>query len=81
MKGNIVFSLCTDDIQQVAADDLDRHLSDKELRLVADRVGDYLDWYQAIGFAIQDLKMGRLGDEKLGAGEAAAKKPAARKAK
>lgn len=81
MNGNIVYSLCSDDIQQVAADDLDRRLSDKELRLVADRIGDYLDWHQAIGFAVQDLEMGRLGDEKLGAGKAAPKKPAAKKAK
>lgn len=60
-KESIVYSINISDIQQVAEEDIERHLSVKEVQLVADRVGDYLDWSQAISLAIHDMEQNKLG--------------------
>lgn len=52
-KADMVYSLSVDDIQTVAEDELDRKLSKSEVKQVADAVGDYIDWHQAIVFAIE----------------------------
>lgn len=48
----IVYSINVEDIQKVAEEVLDRKLTKKEVGLVEDSVGDYLDWFQAIENAI-----------------------------
>lgn len=48
----IIYSLNVNDIQEVANEFFERKLNKKELALVQDSVGDYIDWFQAIGNAI-----------------------------
>ena len=50
----IIYSLNTEDIQNVAEEELGRKLSKKELKIVEDKIGDYVDWYGAIDMAIQN---------------------------
>jgi hypothetical protein len=58
MKNNgndrIVYSINVSDIQDVANQTLKRPLTKKEVILVEDSVGDYLDWFQAIGNSIRE---------------------------
>lgn len=49
----IVYSINVGDIQDVANQFLERRLTRKELALVKDSVGDYIDWFQSIENAIQ----------------------------
>lgn len=48
----IICSINIEDIQNVAEQELDRKLTTKELKLVEDKVGDYINWYEAILNAI-----------------------------
>ena len=48
----IIYSINIEDIQNVAEQELERQLTEKELRLVEDKVGDYINWYEAILNAI-----------------------------
>lgn len=49
----IVYGINIDDIQEVSMDVLERRLTDAEINLVKESVGDYIDWFQAIESAIQ----------------------------
>ena len=51
----IVYSINVEDLQKVADQELDRKLSEKEIKFIEDRLGDYVDWYGAIASAINDL--------------------------
>lgn len=53
----IIYSINIEDIQNVAEQELERKLTAKELRLVEDRVGDYIKWYEAILNAIYALNI------------------------
>lgn len=44
----ILYALTVEDVQNVAEEHLDRKLSDKELRRVNDKLGDFIDWNEAI---------------------------------
>jgi hypothetical protein len=44
--------MSVEDIQTVAQDVLERDLTEKELALVEESVGDYIDWFGAIESAI-----------------------------
>jgi len=56
----IIYSLNIEDVQNVAEEELGRELTEKELKIVEDKVGDYIDWYSAIDMTIQNeiLKLG-----------------------
>ena len=41
MKDNIVYSISIEDVQNVAEQELDRKLTPEEVKLIANRVGDY----------------------------------------
>ncbi|MCC6260228.1 MAG: hypothetical protein IT311_05135 [Anaerolineales bacterium] len=49
----VVYSLCVSDIRYVASEILNRKLTLKELKLIQDKVGDYISWYDAIELAIE----------------------------
>ena len=49
----IVYGINVDDIQEVSMQVLERPLTDEEIALVKESVGDYIDWFQAIENAIQ----------------------------
>ena len=53
----IIYSINIEDVQNVAEQELERKLTAKELRLVEDRVGDYIKWYEAILNAIYALNI------------------------
>lgn len=52
----IIYSINIEDIQNVAEEELGRKLSKKELKIVEDKVGDYIDWYGAIELSMQHLR-------------------------
>jgi len=56
-KKKIIYSINIEDVQNVAEQELDRKLTEEELRLVEDRLGDYVGWYEAILNAIDELKI------------------------
>ena len=49
----IVYSISVGDIQEVAKQVLERDLTKKEVILVEESVGDYIDWFQAIENALR----------------------------
>ena len=53
----IIYSINIEDIQNVAEQELERKLTAKELSLVEDTVGDYINWYEAILNAINEVKI------------------------
>lgn len=56
MKTNdeVVYSINNQDIQDVAFEVLGRKLTKTELKIIADRFGDYIDWSTAIENAINE---------------------------
>lgn len=50
----IIYSINIEDVQNVAEEELGRELIEKELKIVEDKVGDYIDWYSAIDMTIQN---------------------------
>ncbi|MFA4829779.1 MAG: hypothetical protein WC855_11790 [Thermodesulfovibrionales bacterium] len=50
----IIYSLNIEDVQNVAEEELGRQASKKELKIVEDKVGDYIDWHGAISLALND---------------------------
>lgn len=57
----IIYSINIEDVQNVAAEELERKLSKKELEIIENKIGDYIDWYGAIDIAIQNeiLNLGK----------------------
>ena len=51
------YSINIENIQNVAEQELERKLTAKELRLVEDTIGDYINWYEAILNAINEVKI------------------------
>ncbi len=49
----IVYSISVGDIQEVVKQVLKRDLTKKEVILVEESVGDYIDWFQAIENALR----------------------------
>jgi len=54
-RNKIIYSLCAGDIQDVAEDELNRKLTEDELKKVVDKVGDYISWYDVISLTFLDL--------------------------
>ena len=53
----IIYSINIEDVQNVAEQELERKLTVKELKLVEGKVGDYINWYEAILNAIDASKI------------------------
>lgn len=53
-KEKIIYSLNIEDIQNVAFETINRDLSNDELKLVENKLGDYIDWFGAISDTIND---------------------------
>lgn len=49
----IIYSINIEDVQNVAEEEIGRKLTTKELKVIEDKIGDYIDWYSAIDMAIQ----------------------------
>ncbi|MBP7273852.1 MAG: hypothetical protein KA974_08410 [Saprospiraceae bacterium] len=48
----IIYQLTVEDLQNVANDEIDRDLTEEEIKLLQDKIGDYIDWYNVISMAI-----------------------------
>lgn len=48
----IIYQLTIEDLQTVAHQELDRELSENEIKLIEEKIGDYIDWNSAIHDAI-----------------------------
>ena len=53
----IIYSINIEDVQNVAEEKIGRKLSKKELKIVEDKIGDYIDWYGAIDMAMQSSQL------------------------
>jgi len=64
----IIYSLNIEDVQNVATEELGRELNKKELKIIENKIGDYIDWYESINMAIANnlktKKRRSLGNEK-----------------
>lgn len=48
----IIYQLTVEDLQNVANDELERDLTEEEIKLLENKIGDYIDWYSIISDAI-----------------------------
>lgn len=48
----IVYSINNSDLQNVALDIFERKLNEKELKIVAQKLGDFIQWHDAVSYAI-----------------------------
>ena len=51
-RNKIIYSINIEDIQTVANEELGRELTDSEIELVERKIGDFIDWHEAINSAI-----------------------------
>jgi hypothetical protein len=63
-QDKILYSLCVRDFQDVAEEVIGRRLTHEELMLVQDTVGDYIDWRDAIEYAIHKLMLSKRASRK-----------------
>jgi hypothetical protein len=42
-------------LQTVAEQELERELTDEEIKIVEERLGDYVDWYGAIALTLGEV--------------------------
>ena len=52
---DIVYSLIEEDLQTVSNEVLNRDLTAEEVTLLESKIGDYIDWYDSIENAIEEL--------------------------
>ena len=50
----IIYFINIEDVQNVAEEELERKLTKKELEIIEDKLGDYIDWYSAIDITIKN---------------------------
>lgn len=48
----IIYQLTVEDLQTVANEELNRDLTKTEIELLEEKIGDYINWYDAIHNAI-----------------------------
>lgn len=51
-RTDILYSINVEDVQDVAQREFDRELDDKEMESVAAKLGEYIDWYEAVNTAV-----------------------------
>lgn len=61
----IIYSLNIEDLQNVAEEYLGRQASKKEIKIIEDKLSDYIDWHEAIILAIDDAVNSRERLEKI----------------
>lgn len=54
-REKIIYSINIRDVQNVADQELTRELTEYELKIVENKLGDYIDWYGSIATAIDDI--------------------------
>lgn len=51
----ILYSVSVEDVRQVVGDEGFRELTEDEIKAVGDKMGDYINWYDALLMAIQEV--------------------------
>ncbi len=51
-RTDILYSINVQDVQDVAQREFDRELNDKEIESVAAKLGEYIDWFEAVNTAV-----------------------------
>jgi hypothetical protein len=60
----VIYSINIEDIQTVAVAEFGRALTDSELQVVEDNLGDYIKWYDIIDVVISaHLQLARVSSE------------------
>ena len=54
-KSKVIYSINVEDLQTVAEQELERELTDEEIKNVEKRLGDYIDWYGAIASTLSEV--------------------------
>lgn len=54
-KNKVLYKIIVEDINTVSEEVLDRKLTDSEIKEVENRIGNYINWYDAIENAFSDL--------------------------
>lgn len=52
--GRTIYQLTVEDLQNVANDELIRDLTEEEIKILEEKISDYIDWYQIISLAISN---------------------------
>jgi hypothetical protein len=52
-KNKVVYSLNREDIERVLGEEFDAHLTAAQMKIVEEKLGDYIDWHGAISLAIE----------------------------
>lgn len=52
----VVYSLNVSDLQCVAQNEFDSELSVSEIEILKNSIGDYIDWYTFVTFAIHEMR-------------------------
>ncbi|MGA2668761.1 MAG: hypothetical protein ABSF32_07565 [Ignavibacteria bacterium] len=53
-EDKIIYSINISDLQTVAEEEIDRKLTQKEINILEDKIGDYFGWHDSISTAIND---------------------------
>ncbi len=51
-KDKIIYAVNIADVQEVAQEELGRTLTDRQLKVAEDKIGDQFNWYEAIASVI-----------------------------
>ena len=54
-KDRVIYSINIEDVLNVAEQELERELTDEEIKNVEKRLGDYIDWYGAIASTLNEV--------------------------
>jgi len=52
----VIYSINIEDVQKVAEDELGREVTENEVKIIEDRIGDNISWYDAISLTLKDLE-------------------------
>ena len=55
VKDKIIYSINIEDLQTVAEQELERELTNEEIERVEKRLGDFIDWYEAIALTLNEV--------------------------
>jgi len=64
-KKRIVYSINVEDIQTVALKQFGKELNNEEIKLVENKIGDYINWFETIIYTITNT----LNLKEIGSGE------------
>ena len=51
----VLYSINVEDIRRVSGEEELRELTDEEIQKIGDKLGDTIDWYEAVLMAIRDV--------------------------